>query len=411
MNFVNENTKSGVSLYVLPMPQAHTVATGVLINVGSRDERIPEEAGLAHAFEHMFMQGTKRFPNKRVLSEYIEEIGGLKNAFTTKEFTFFYNQLPFVEFERSIIMLSEQIQQSLLLPDRITSEMQVIVQEINRTYDIPTKLVHEKTWEHIFKNHPLGHMVLGTKDSVLSFKRDNFLSFMERFYYPGNYTFIIAGNISTEKAKELLDKHFRSSVIKERNNPIFEKIKPPSENRIIIHRPINQAHINLAAPVWLANKKEKVCLDLFAIMAGSGSSSPLYDEIRNKRGLCYTIYARFYPGIDTGIFIVNMATETEKYEEAIKIAFSVLEETKNNHIRLDKAKKMKLGKLALDMENPLDIIHDTAWNTVFFGKPQGYNEISSAIKDITIEDIKKTVDRYLKHDQFNLILLMPEGVF
>src|SRR3989344_7349436 len=105
MNFIKKITKSGVPLYILPMPMANTVASGVLVNVGSMDEIMPQEAGIAHGFEHLFFQGTKKFPDKKILSEYIEEIGGFKNAFTAKELTFFYNQVPFVEFERGVNLL------------------------------------------------------------------------------------------------------------------------------------------------------------------------------------------------------------------------------------------------------------------------------------------------------------------
>ncbi|HZZ99396.1 MAG TPA: pitrilysin family protein [Candidatus Paceibacterota bacterium] len=409
MEFIKKNLNNGAVLYVLPMLQANSVASGVLIKVGSQDEKMPQEAGLAHAVEHLLIQGTERFPDKKSLAEFIEEVGGIKNGRTSKESTFIYNQVPQEEFERSIIVLSEQIQNSLFKSERVESETKVIVQEIHRAHDTPGKMAYERTFEHIFKNHPLGHMGLGNKESVLSFKREDLLSFMDKHYYPSNYVFIVVGNVVPEKAEELINKYFPKGKdrIEESENK-KESFKFPDDKEYIERMPFNQAHIRLAAPIESASEKEKFCLIAFSIMASSGSSSPLYDEIRTKRGLCYSIGTAFYAGNQEGLFIVAMATAPDKYQEAIDSALMVLENTKKDHIRFEKSKKRKMGSLALNNENPLNVLLGAESDITFFGRPFGYEELKSITESLTLEDIEKTVDKYLKREQFYKILLLPQ---
>lgn len=389
------------------MPHSRTVAAGVLAKAGSVDEQMPQEAGLAHALEHLLLQGTDRFPDKKTLAEFIEEVGGAKNARTSKESTLFFNQVPFGEFKRSVIMLSQQIQYSLLLPQHIASEMQVILQEINRTYDMPPKLLMEKVWEYIFQNHPFGHMVLGDKDSVAGFTREMLVSFMKRYYRPQNYVVIIVGNIDPERAEQLCNQYFNSTDggPVEKNKRVTDY---PKDKEFEFYRPVQQAQIGLAVPIDSATEKEKFCLDAFSLMVGSGSSSPLTDEVRTKRGLCYVISSDFYPGTQEGLFMVYAATSSDKRQEAIETVFSVLEKTKNDRERFEKTKRLKLGRLALSQEDPIDIVKDAADDIMFYGRPLEYDEIKLISESITLEDIQKTVDKYLGRNQFYTISLLPE---
>lgn len=407
MNFIKKITKSGAPLYVFPMSAANTVASGVLVNVGSRDEKMPGEAGLAHGFEHMFCQGSKKFPNKELLFEYIEKIGGIRNAFTWKEMTFFHNQVPFKEFERGVDVLSEQIQHSLIEEEKISKEMQVVMQELKRKQDNPAIFSGDLTFEFIFGDHPMGHMTLGTEETLLKFKRENFVNFLNRYYNSNNYTFLVAGNIDPEAALKTFDKYFteKSGQINTRAFlPISERVK----GKTVFYKKINQAHINSAVPIANAELKEKWSLYLFSMMIGYGSSSPLYIEVRDKRGLCYSINANYYWGTDYGLFKIYAATSKEKIQEVIDLSLSTLFANKNNENLLKKAKNMELGKIARQFENPLDIIVEAAYSVSFAKQPLGYKETEFIIEDISIRDIKTVVDKYLRPDKFTSVILAPE---
>lgn len=412
MNFIQKETKSGVPLYILPMPQANSVASGALVRVGSRDEKWPKEAGLAHAFEHMFGQGSKKFPSKKFLSEYVEEVGGRRNAFTGKELTFFHNQVPFSEFERSVNLLSEQIQYSLIPEEKISSEVNVVIEELKRADDMPERVLSDFTYEHVYNNHPLSHRVLGTKESLLKFKKGDFINFINHHYYFGNYTFIVAGCIDPEKAVKMFNAYFTLIATSGEDNKKVskEELLTVPKSKIIRAAKFNQVHINLVAPVVGAAIEDKTSLSLLASMIGMGMSSPLYEEIRNKRGLCYVVRAQYYPGTDAGLFSIYMATSPEKHEEAIDATFSVIKNTIENKSRLEATKRMVLGRLALDFENPSEIIRRAAYDTIFLGKPQGYEETNCAIKNISILDISSVTKKYSVSERLIPVILFPESL-
>ncbi|MBU6141943.1 insulinase family protein [Patescibacteria group bacterium] len=409
MRFIRKDTKSGVPLYIFPMAEANSVASGVMVNVGSRDERLPHEAGLAHSFEHLFFQGTKKFPDQRSLAEYIEDVGGFKNGFTSKERTFFLNQVPFREFERGVDFLSEQIQHPLIPEDKIKKEVNVILQEIKRKQDNPSGALYDLAYEAIFKGHPLAHPTLGNERSLLALQREDFIDFMKQYYNSANFTFFTAGRIDPDAAVRMFDSYFTAPISGERNKRgKDETLYFPLEKEYIFHRPLNQMHMYVAVPILNASIKEKWCLDLFATMLGRGMASPLFQEIRDRRGLCYSASASYHWLTDLGLFVIYMATSKEKYKEAIDTALPLIDANKRNEALLEKAKRMELGSLALRFENPWNIIMGASSSTVTLGKPYGYEEVQAAIQDITIQDIEKAVGVYLAPERFTRVLLGPE---
>lgn len=410
MNFIKKITKTGVTLYVLPMPAANTIASCVLVNVGSRDEIMPDEAGIAHGFEHLFFQGTKKFPSQKSLCEYLENIGGTQNAYTGKERTRFINQVPFAEFERGVDYLSEQLQYSLLPEEKIIKEMKVVLQEKKRMEDNPRNLLGELAMEEIFKDYSLGHSVLGNEKSLLNLKRENFVNFMKRYYNSANFTFFVAGRVEPDEAVKMFDKYFITEIPGEKNLRNYPDPDLKLREKVIFNKPVNQVNIRIMAPVIKAEAKEKWCLDLFASMIGRGLSAPLFEEIRDKRGLCYSVGSAFEWFSDLGIFAVSMATGKEKHQDAIDQVFPIIRANKNNEALLEKAKNMELGGLDRRFESPWSIVSAAATEVITLGKPFGYEEVQAVIKDITIQDIEAAVDKYLKPEKFTTILLAPEDL-
>ncbi len=409
MHWIKKTTKNGIPLFVYPMPHVHTVASGVLVNVGSRDENLPDEAGIAHGFEHLFFQGTRKFPTQKELGEYIEEVGGYKNAFTSKELTFFYNQMPYHEFGRGIEVLSEQIQYSLIPEEKVATEMKVVLQELKRAQDTPQRVAWDLLWETIFKGHPLSHSVLGMEETLKKFARRHFLDFMDRFYAPDNYVFIVAGKIDPELAQERFEGYFQQQLTGKKNKR--QNLPQPTTARLpkaITRKKISQAHVYAGAPIFPANPKERSALELFSAMLGRGFASPLFEEIRNKRGLCYTVSSSYYRGTDNGVFQIYMATQPEKYEEAVNIALDLLYETSADAKRLEKSRGMVTGGFALSNENPYDIVSNNAYAVTFDGKPVDFEEYKKRLEEIAIKDVESVVEKYLKPENFTTALVLPE---
>lgn len=408
MKFIETKTKSGILLYVLPMPGAHSVASGVLVHVGTREEKLPEESGLAHGFEHLPFQGTKEFPNKKILSEYIEEIGGFQNAFTWKELTVFHNQVPTSAFERSIHVLHEQLYNSLFLEENIKKEMEVIIEELRRREDNPDINLTDLVYANLFKNHPLGNPPVGTEVSLKNLKQHNFLDFLERYYHPGNFSFIVVGNVNIDDCRKIIDKYFVEEI--KRKKEVRKSLPLESvESKIVITKKIKQVYARYVARIIDANSREKEILNLYALILGNGSASPLFQEIRDKRGLCYSVGSYYIPGTDAGLFTIHMGIKRERYEEAIKCASEIVQEYAINETRLEHAKKAGIGSLALEFDvSPASILRKTAFDIISFGKPQNYEEVKRGIETVTTQDIEAVVKKFLKPENFTTVLLMPE---
>lgn len=408
MSFERITTSIGAPLYVFPMEHAHTVAMGAFVSVGSRDEQMPGEAGLAHITEHALLQGTKEFPSKQLLFAYLEEVGGYQNALTLKETTLFYNQVPFREVDRSVHVLSEQLQNSLLSEGALETEKKIVIEEINRALDNPARMVQEFAWEHVFSNGPLAHAVLGTKESVSGFRQGALLDFVKQHYHPVNLTFLAAGNVKPKAAEDLLNAYFRGMPPSVSGEKRAAQGVHAYANLHTVPWRTRQLHMQIAVPVFGADEKTKRCLQLFAVMLGTGTSSPLYEEMRNRRGLAYTVYASYYPGTDTGLFSIYLATSKKDYQQFAEVCLSVLKEHEADEELFEKAKAMMLGGRSRASENPLDVVDQAARDNLFFGRPLSFDETENLIGGTTLRDLVEAVDTYLIPEHFARVVLLPE---
>jgi len=410
LNFLKIKTKSGVPLWILPMAYSQSVSVGVLVNVGTRDEVWPKEAGIAHALEHMHIQGTEEFPTQNDLTSHIEDVGGFINAWTWKEGTFYYAKVPAVFSERAIHTLSQQLRKSIFPKEQIATEMNNIIQEIKRDNDNPQRAVTKLSEKIVFNNSPLSKDTLGAEESVLAFTREDFLEFKERHYDPSNYTFIVAGNISKEKALKLFDKYFPEKVNnKKKNIRKAELLIKSKERQNIQKKEVEQLHLILSAKTTPAKSKEAIYLDFFTDMIDAGWSFPLMQEVRNKRGLCYIVEAYSLNFSDEGMLKIYIGTDPKKYKEAISASLQVVNDSKAGSKLLKRVKELRLGKLALGFEDTGRIIDRAAYEINAKGEPKGYSQATKEIKSVSIKNITNVVDKYLKPEMFYTSILTPKN--
>jgi predicted Zn-dependent peptidase len=402
-------TNVGVPLWMLSSSGHNSVTVGVLVACGARDEDLPKEAGIAHALEHMLFQGTKSFPNNMKLSSYIETIGGGINGRTGHERTLYHARVPVGYAERGVRVLSEQINASIFPEEKIPVEMKNIVQEIRRVNDDPHGRLWHLSQSFIYNNHPLSNEISGTEESVTAFTKRDFLSFKERFYNPANYIFIAVGNISQDEALKLFNRYFEGDYTGTPNVREKVRIIRRKERQFIEKRELDQLHLSLDALVGKGRDKSSLYLEFFRDMISNGMSSPLFQEVRDKRGLCYAVYANLHRCSDIGSFKIYIGTDSKRYKEAIVTALRVIEKSKKNKHLLGKIKKLKLGRLMLRYENTLDVFFAAADDILFLGRPRGLDEIREEIEEVKIENITESVDRYLKPNQIFTTMLAPKS--
>lgn len=406
-NFSHTTTKSGTSLWTLNLPYSNSVSAGVLVFAGTRDENWPQEAGIAHALEHMHFQGTENFSNSKDISAYIEEIGGKINAWTWKEMAFYYARVPAFYKRRAIHIISEQLNKSLIPEKKIETEMKNIIQEIKKRNDNLPRFTSVINNQLLYKNHPLSKDTLGLENSVLLFKKEDFLNFKKKYYNSSNYVFIVAGKITQNEALIIFNDYFEKEENVKRNVRQAQKLKINNGEKKIINKDTEQLHIVLGAASGSAKDKESLYLDFFCDMISGGMSFPLFQEVRDKKGLCYTIDASLNKWSDTGKFNIYIGTDPKRYKEAISTVFEVIEKYKSDLELLNKVKNLKIGQLDLLYENTSNIINAAAKDITFVGEPRDYEKIIKEIKEVNINDVEKTVNKYLKPELFFTTMIAP----
>ncbi len=409
LKFEKLKTKSGTSLFILNLPHNNAIASGVLIKAGTRDEIWPKEAGLAHALEHMSFQATKKFKNSQEVSSYLEEIGGYLNAFTSQEGIFFHNVVPKEYFERAIISLNELVNNSLIPQDKIKIEMRNIAEEIKMYFDNPVSYINMEALEFIYGKHPLGKNVLGTVKSVLSLKQEDFFNFKRRYFNSNNYIFVCVGNVKSENALKLFNEYFEKIPGQSNKRLLEEPLKTTKKTLIKTRKDITQTQVLLLTPTVKAKSFEAKVLDLYSTMLSGGMSFPLFQELRDKRGLCYHTSASLDEFSDSSLFSIYIGTDPKKYQEAIKVALEIINSNKNNQKLMDKAKDLTLGRLSLVFDDPKSILNLTVSDILIGEEPKTYNQIKEEIEKISINDIEKAVDNYLLNDNLRQVLLLPSN--
>lgn len=408
-------TDLGVPLHIYSIPHANSVTCGVLVNVGTRDERLLEEAGLAHATEHMLFQGTKKFLDSADIGAYIENMGGSINAFTDKEETFFYGDVMAEKYdiERLLHILAEIVMYPTFSGEKIVTEMKNIIQEIRGYKDDPQEHLITLARSLVYGEHPLGRNILGTEESVSKFSRQDFVKFHSHYYNANNFDFIVVGRLPNNSEKLVVNLFSKYFAGLSKNVPNNREIDPYANSRLIFHhekRAINQVHIALIAPTVAGTAPAADILNIFSIMIGGGMSFPLFIEVRDKLGLCYSIMAENIRQSDLGSFMVYVSTEIDRYGEAVKKIFDVINDSKRDAVLLERVKKMMTGQLTISYDNPFSILVGATKNIGISGKPRDRKELLEWINGVTISDVERAVNSYLDRDNFTKVFLTPENL-
>ncbi len=410
VNFEKLETTSGMTIYLMDLPSTNTVAAGVLVKAGTRDEIWPEEAGLAHALEHMVFLGTEKFPESQSLNSFIEDVGGSGNAWTDRESMFFYHRVPAKEKERAFISLGEIMNHPLIPEKKVLVEAKNIIEEIKMYKDQPYDYLSEElVLPIIFGRHPGSRTIAGNEKSVRSFRREDYLRFKEKFLHPANFSLIVAGNIDDDDALKLVEENFPEKKTKPENQRKTEAAEPNPKSVFIYKKELNQTNLMLAAAISGSHERSTDALEMFSTMISGGSSFPLYQEIRDQHGLCYDINSGVDKMTDAGMFQIYIGTNPERYKQAIELTLEIIEKNKNNKELLERAKKISLGKLVMGFENTDQIINMAAADIIERGEPKNYKTLKQEIESVSIKEVEEAVNTFLTPDKIKQIILMPKG--
>lgn len=411
MKFRHLNLENGSDLFHMYLPHSLTVASGILVKAGTVDEYWPEEAGIAHASEHMRFQGTTNpeFPNSKAISAYVEDVGGMVNAWTFQEGTFFYQILPATEFARSPHLLANMFLHPAFPENKIPIEMNNIVQEIKRANDDPRVFLNDTFIQILYSGNPLSKRILGTEESVTAFTKKSFVDYAQRLYNNKNFTFFVVGNMSIEEAAAAFNKEFGPGINGEPNSRSKVVLSEFSAEETVFPKEIEQIHLQIGSRPVQMTEKEINALQMFAFMIDGGMSFPLFQIVRDKHGLCYEVDAILeQSGNNLCHFEIYVGTEPAKYTKAVELIYQVIEKSKNDESLLQRARTLWLGRLALSYESTSDILMSAIGGVLKTGKPKSQKERMDIVKSVTIEDVEKAVNAYLNPEMMAKVLLKPK---
>ncbi|NEU09215.1 insulinase family protein [Flavihumibacter sp. R14] len=380
----------------------------IIINAGSRDEDV-HKSGLAHFIEHLLFKKTEKRNTSQILNR-LELVGADLNAYTTKEYTCVHASFLNPHLERSLDLFQDIVFHSVFPEDEMNKEMEVILDEISSYQDQPDEAVNDDFEDLIFDGHSLGRNILGTPLSVKSFTRDDIKAFSETNYRTDEIVIGIFGNYNFKKVIKAAEKTF--AHIKANTSP--RKREAPNlyhpKNRLY-KKPINQAHCVIGSRSYSFHHKHKVgFLLLNNLLGGTGMSSRLNLEIREKHGIAYTIESNYTPLSDTGIFSIYFGTDTEKIQRATKLMFRELKKLRDNAlgpIQLHQAKQKFIGQIALGEENRMSLIISMAKSLIDYGRVDTLEEVFAKINAVTSSQVLEIANQMFNPENLTTLLFEP----
>jgi predicted Zn-dependent peptidase len=409
MKYTKHTLKNGLRIILAPMQETETVTVFVMTGVGSRFES-RKENGLAHFLEHMFFKGTTKRPTALDISKELDAVGAEYNAFTGKEMTGYYAKVEAHHADIALDVVSDIFMNAKLEEAEIDRERGAILQEINMYEDIPMRHIGDLFELHLYGDHPLGWEIVGPKDNIKSFRRKDFVKYLERGYVSGNVVVGVAGKF--EPKKMLAEAKKRFAHIREGKRPEFkaagEKQKAPA--LFAQEKKTDQTHMLLGVRTYGAEHKDRYVLAVLATILGGGMSSRLFIEVRERRGLAYSVHTSADSFHDVGYLATQCGVEHENLEKTIAVILAEYKKIATEKVpaeELTKAKEYLKGKLAMGLEGSDDVVEYLVTQEVLRGKITLPADKVKAIDKVTAADVLRVAQDIFTDKKLNLGIIGP----
>jgi predicted Zn-dependent peptidase len=386
---------SGVRIVTEAMPSVRSVSIGCWVSVGSRDEPA-EMAGASHFLEHLLFKGTADRSARRIAEE-VDALGGEMNAFTSKEFTAYYLRLPDTAFDWGVELLGQILSEPALRADDVDAEREVIIEELLMNLDDPDDRVHTMLIESLFPDHPVGREVLGEPDTVRAMSRDSIAAFHASHYGPANLVVAVAGNVDHEQVVAAVERGVGGapqSVRPERNQP-----DRPLVPRRVETRPLEQAHVSIGWRALDHHDPDRYALAVVNQILGGGMSSRLFQEVREQRGLAYSVYSSPSALSDCGALSVYVGTAPDRLEVTAEVVAEVVAELGADGVtaqELEVAKGFLAGSLVLGLEDSASRMSRLGSGEAIRGEVVPIDEHIRRIEAVGLDDAARVAARVLE---------------
>jgi predicted Zn-dependent peptidase len=392
---------SGLRIVTEEVPSVRSAAIGIWVNVGSRDET-PAVAGASHFLEHLHFKGTTRRTALEI-SATIEAVGGEMNAFTSKEYTCFYARVIDTDLPMAIDVVSDLITSSIVSALDVDAERKVVLEEIAMRDDDPSDLVHDLYAETYYGNTTLGRPILGTVKSIKEMSRSSVFNYYKKKYLPQDLVVAVAGNIKHKRVVAMVEEALsRDNFLDVKGAPQIRPNTPvktkPMHSVGLLTRKTEQAHMFYGMEGVARSDDRRFAMGVLASALGGGMSSRLFQEIREKRGLAYSVYAYAQQFAGSGQIGFYAGCNPTKAIEVVEIIREVLADVAENgmsHEEIERAKGAVRGSLVLSQEDSASRMSRIGKNEIVYGQVMGFDDILKAIARVNPTDVREIASEYL----------------
>ena len=408
MDYQVHQLQNGIRVLHKPSPSNISHAC-IIINAGSRDEDQSKD-GMAHFIEHLLFKQTEKRNTNQILNR-LELVGADLNAYTTKEYTCVHASFLKPHLERSLDLFEDILFHSVFPEEEMNKEKEVILDEISSYQDQPDEAINDDFEDLLFEGHPLGRNILGTPESVKGFKKKDIQLFMKSNYRTDEIIIGIFGDYDFKTVIRISEKLY-GKVPANLTERVRQKIGNYSPKHSIFSKPINQAHCVIGNRSYSFRHKHRTAfLLLNNLLGGTGMSSRLNLEIREKYGITYTIESNYTPMSDSGIFSIYFGTDTEKTEKAIKLLekeLKKLRDQKLGPVQLQQAKHKFIGQIALGEENRMGLIISMSKSLLDFNRVDSLEEVFAKINKVTAPHLLEIANEMFDPTQLSTLIFNPK---
>ena len=384
----------GLRVVTESLPAVRSVALGIWVGVGSRDEDL-SHAGATHYLEHLLFKGTSKRTALEISAE-MDTAGGEMNAFTAKEYTCYYARVLDADLPLAVDILSDMVTSSLITPKDVDAERNVVLEEIAMNEDDPADTVHEAFTAKLFGDTPLGRPILGTTDSINAITRDQIFEHYQARYTPEHLVVAAAGNLDHDTVVELVRRAF-GPALERTAEPAAPRLggdqpgQPAGAGTTLVSRGIEQANLVLGCEALSRTDKRRFALGVLNAAFGGGMSSRLFQEVREKRGLAYSVYSFSGQHADTGVWGIYVGCLPSKADEVLAICtdeISRLVEGGLTDAELTRGKGQVRGSIVLSLEDPSSRMSRLGKSELVYPRLEPVDEVLAAIDAVSHDDIR-----------------------
>ena len=370
------------------MPHVRSVSIGVWLARGSRHEP-SETSGIAHFVEHMLFKGTSTRTAEDI-AQTIDSIGGQMDAFTAKEYASYYIKVLDEHLPLAVDVLSDIVMRPAFTADDVEREKKVVLEEIKMVEDTPDDLVHELFTEHFWRDHPLGRPILGTKETVESLTADGLLRYFQGAYTASNLIISVVGNVEHGDVRTLISRYFDS--LPSSSAPVAEHRPRVVPNVLIRNKELEQSHVCLGTSSYQQDHEDRYTSYVLNTILGGSMSSRLFQNIRERRGLAYSVFSGLSAYRDAGSITIYAGCANDVVGELIDLVISELRGLKDQLLpeaELRRAKDHLKGSLMLNLESTSSRMSHLARQEIYFDRQFGLDETLEGVERVTVHDVAR----------------------